>query len=70
LKGEGDKARLASEKSGGGKSAASGRCASEDLHSAEPVTVWNRELCGSNGAVSLGAQLKCLYANARSMGNK
>jgi len=32
--------------------------------------VRNRELCGSNGAASLGAQLKCLYANARSMGNK
>jgi len=34
------------------------------------VRVRNRELCGSNGADSLGAQLKCLYANARSMGNK
>jgi len=70
LKGEGDKTRLASEKPGGGNSAASGWCANKDLHSAESVRVQNRELCGSNDAASLGAQLKCLYANAHSMGNK
>jgi len=34
------------------------------------MRVWTRELCGSNGAASSGAQLKCLYANAWSMGNK
>ena len=64
-----DKTRLASEKPGGGNSAASGQCASEDLRSAESARVRNRELCGSNGAASLGAQLKCFYANAHSMGN-
>jgi len=70
LKGEGDKTRLASEKPRGGNSAASGWCASEDLHFAESVMVRNRELCGSNDAASLGAQLKCLEANTRSMRNK
>jgi len=34
------------------------------------MRVQNRELCDSNGAASLGAQLKRLYANAGSMGNK
>jgi len=34
------------------------------------VRVRNRELCGSNGATSSGAQLKCLYANVHSVGNK
>ena len=70
MKGEWDKTRLASEKLGGGNSAASGRCASEDLHSAESVRVQSRELCDSNGAASSGTQLKCLYANTRSKGNK
>jgi len=34
------------------------------------VRVQNRELCGSNGAASSWAQVKCLYANARNMVNK
>jgi len=34
------------------------------------VRVRSRELCGSNGAASSVDQLKCLSANARSMGNK
>jgi len=65
-----DKTRLASEKPWGGNSAASGWCASEDLHSAESVRVRNREMCSSNSAASLGAQLRCLYVNEHNMGNK
>ena len=70
MKREGDKTRLASEQPGSGKSAVSGQCASEDLCSVVSVRVRNRELHSSNCAASVGAQLKCLYANAHSTGNK